>query len=517
MSHEIRTPMNGVIGMTELLMDTSLTATQKTYAETISRSGEAMLGIINDILDFSKIEAGRIDLEAMSVDVRRLVADTVDLVNVRASQKGLGLEATVDPIVPDRLVGDPTRLRQVLLNLLSNAIKFTATGQVRIEASLAERTASDVLLRFSVADTGIGIEDRARAQLFAPFTQADSSTTRKYGGTGLGLAISKQLAELMGGQIGVESVLGEGSTFWFTARLSLASAPEAAVAPAAQPSPGTAQPSGTPTPGRVLVADDSPINQRVARGLLEKLGYQVDVASSGPETLVAAKQTAYALIFMDCRMPEMDGFETTTRLRDQEQAGARTPIVAMTADASIDTRARCLSVGMDDFLPKPFRLSELQQIMQRWAPQVAAQAPELARLRQPAAKQLSIDVSALEALKASTGEQRPDGVRSSVDAFVKHVRLIPNELEDAGSQGDWPRFERLVQTLREEATALGARGVAAICAQLGVAARDGGLTERELQPLLAALRVSGRRAVETLSEWESLVPQQPESLVRPAQ
>jgi PAS domain S-box-containing protein len=506
MSHEIRTPMNGVIGMTELLMDTPLSPLQQTYAETISRSGEAMLDIINDILDFSKIEAGRIELEATTIDVHLLVADTVDLMTARAGQKGLDVTATIDNAIPRALVGDPTRLRQVLVNLLSNAIKFTSAGSVRVAVSVEAQGEADVLLRVAVADTGIGLQEQASAHLFQPFSQEDSSTTRKYGGTGLGLAICKKLVELMGGQIGVRSALGEGSTFWFTARLDIASTPVETAAADAPPAPRSL-PDRTGAARRLLVVDDSPINQRVAQGLLQRLGYEVDVASSGAEALRATEQTTYALIFMDCRMPDLDGFEATERIRSREGDTAHTPIVAMTADASTETRARCLSVGMDDFLPKPVRLADLQRIVQRAVSQrPAAPTTPTSDASHSTTGAAPFDISAVEVLRELSRDGTYDVLHAYIGQFVASAAMAPDQLEQAAAQDDWQRFGLLAHTLRGDALTLGVRGVVPICTQLEDAARQGGLPGTRLLPLLTALRVRTRRAAEALTQWEASLP-----------
>jgi len=371
MSHEIRTPMNGVIGMSELLLDTPLTAPQHEFATTIRDSAAALLTVINDILDFSKIEAGKLDVEQIDLDIRATIADVGRLIAIQTEPKGLQLTTSIDPALPRLLRGDPGRLRQVLVNLCGNAVKFTQQGTVAIDVHLQSREAGSVLIRAEVRDTGIGIPAERLTPLVRPFTQVDSSTTRRFGGTGLGLSIARRLVELMGGECGVVSTLGVGSTFWFTARLELATALSATPPPLA----GTRAQSCVGA--RILIAEDNLVNQKVARATLEKLGYRADVCSNGQEAVAAWQTGRYQLILMDCQMPCMDGYEATRAIRRQEPDGARIPIIALTAHAIKGADAECIAAGMDAHLAKPLVRELLDEQLRRFlsAPQQDSDIP----------------------------------------------------------------------------------------------------------------------------------------------
>ena len=361
-SHEIRTPMNGIIGMGTLLADTPLSEGQSEYVEAIQFSATSLLTIINDILDFSKIEAGRLTLENATFKLRELVRNSVSVVSTAARSKNLEVVVAMDDDIPDLLVGDAVRFRQVLLNLLSNSVKFTDRGTVRVAFSAGATAEPEcVLLRASVSDTGIGISEEAQKRLFQSFSQAETSTTRRYGGTGLGLAISKRLVELMDGEVGLESTPGRGSTFWFTAKLGLGTEDVPCAPKPAEKTTPRDQNSGT-----ILVVEDNRINQKVLSHQLINLGYAIEVAENGEEAVAKVKNRRYDLIFMDVQMPVMDGFQATQEIRSLEDGASSTPIVAVTANAFQSEREKCFSYGMDDYLTKPVDKDRLQEALRRW-------------------------------------------------------------------------------------------------------------------------------------------------------
>ncbi|WP_346286561.1 ATP-binding protein [Zoogloea sp.] len=363
MSHEIRTPLHGIIGMAHLIRRRGLSPEQALRLGTLETSADHLLNVIDAILDLSKIEAGKLDLEALPVSPLVVIDETVTMLEETARSKQLTLEWRAGPL-PDNLLGDAGRLRQALINYANNAIKFTPSGRIVLNVHVLEDRPEDALLCFEVSDTGIGIEPDVLPRLFASFEQADTSTTRKYGGTGLGLAVTRRLAELMGGRVGAYSTPGQGSTFWFTARL-------AKQAPGAQPRAGAT--AGCPAEtlrkhhagAPILVSEDNAVNREVARALLEDVGLEVDFAEDGLQALAMVEARRYALVLMDMQMPNMDGVEATRRLRERRSA-AELPIVAMTANAFGEDRAQCLAAGMNDFITKPVDTLILYATLVKW-------------------------------------------------------------------------------------------------------------------------------------------------------
>jgi len=372
MSHEIRTPMNAVLGMTHLALRHATDAQGRDYLERIQQSAQHLLGIIDDILDFSKIEADKLGLEHISFSLAGVLKNFSNLVVDKAAAKGLKLSIEVDPEVPDALVGDPLRMAQILINYGNNAVKFTDQGEIRVRLGLLERGTQHVVLRCSVSDTGIGLSDEHRQRLFQSFHQADPSISRQHGGTGLGLAIASRLAAMMGGAVGVDSRLGEGSTFWFSARLELAPAPEQqseAIPLGLQPGGGVPSPAAgepRPRPAHVLVVDDNEVNLLIALEMLADAGLEVQTAANGSQALERLQADDFDLVFMDMQMPVMDGLEATRHIRARP-GRRRVPIVAMTANALSVDRELCLQAGMDDVVTKPIDPDLLIAAVRRWA------------------------------------------------------------------------------------------------------------------------------------------------------
>ena len=480
MSHEIRTPMNGVLGMLELLRSSSLDTAQRRYAETADASARSLLTIINDILDFSKIEAGKLDLERIAFDPALAVGEAVALFEARAEARGLRLDVVVADGMPPAVLGDPLRLRQIVTNLVGNAIKFTAAGgvRVRVAASIGKTTAEGITI--TVADSGIGMTPQVQERLFKPFAQADGSTTRQFGGTGLGLAIARELAQLMGGEIRLQSSPGKGSEFRVWLALPYAGAPEARNL--------NRQITGSVAPVRsfagrtVVLAEDNPVNREVAEALLARYGVTVLVATNGAEAVESAARQSCDLVLMDCQMPEVDGFEAARTIRRKEAivnagraaAGVvrRLPIVALTANAMKGDRERCLAAGMDDYLSKPFSAGQLGEVLDKWLGPTPDQ-PGSASADPALPGQVGLDQTALDHIR----EAMPGDGKQLLGRVVRRYlddspRLIAT-LRKAAIRGDTDSLGRAAHSLKSSSATVGASGLAAQCRLIETAVREG--------------------------------------------
>ncbi len=487
MSHEIRTPMNGVLGIAEMISETELTLEQRNAIETIRTSGESLLTIINDILDFSKIEAGKLEIENINFNLPSLVDDVTRMFAQRAHAKKLELIVDVAESLHSDVSSDPNRIRQILTNLLSNAIKFTDQGEILVQVKNIEDNKESAKVRFYIRDTGIGMTDEKREMLFQPFTQVDESTTRNYGGTGLGLAISKQLIEIMGGTINCSSQPGIGSEFRFDLTL--------------KKNPGTRIDAKDPVNrlkglyddlvtaynpekeiitfnAKALLAEDNFINQQVTEAVLRKLGCQVDLAGNGVEAVSSTKNNSYDIIFMDCQMPRMDGYEATGEIRHMEiktRDNKHIPIIALTANALIGDREKCLAAGMDDYISKPFRQNQLEEMLKRWLPDnlqsIAQQAPKqnesLAETTDSKpAKSEVIERKSLKNIRALQTEGAEDILTRIIKLFLDDTPDQLAKLEQAIRDNDAATVCLITHSLKSSSATLGALNLSSLLKKL---------------------------------------------------
>jgi CheY-like chemotaxis protein/nitrogen-specific signal transduction histidine kinase/HPt (histidine-containing phosphotransfer) domain-containing protein len=490
MSHELRTPVNGVLGMLELARHTEFGPKQHHYIETARRSAETLLGIINGILDISKIEAGKIELEESAFDLRDIVEEVTESFAGVADGKGLEMTCLVPANLPTALVGDSGRLRQILTNLIGNAVKFTEKGEVGVRVQVLEVDAGSAYIAFEVTDSGIGIALDKQQYIFDAFIQADSSTTRRYGGTGLGLSIAKQLCEMMGGAIELTSEPGRGSNFRFTARFGRQQEADKPAGTAPRFAAPTVPPEGV-AGTRVLLVEDNPVNLEVAVGILESFGCKVETATNGVEALDRYAGRQYGLIFMDCQLPGMDGFEATAAIRKQEAGSDRhVPIVALTASAIEGDREQCLAAGMDDYLPKPFTAGQMRSILANW---LSLPQPDPAdRDRLDAASPLDpIDTRVLNGLAGLQREGRPDIVNRVITLFLENAPLLLKELETGAANGDLALLHRASHTLKSASANVGAAQLSARCESLEAALRTGSVTDvrSRVQVIVEAYRL----------------------------
>lgn len=466
MSHEIRTPMNAIMGMIYLIEKTDLNEKQRDYTAKIQASSKHLLGIINDILDFSKIEAGKYEIEKIDFKLDQVLNNLAALISEKCSSKGIKLIFDVDPEVPNNLKGDPLRIGQVLINYTNNAIKFTEKGEIIVRIKKKREFKNNCIVRFEVKDTGIGMTEAQKDKLFQPFQQADTSTTRKYGGTGLGLVISKQLAALMDGEVGVQSEVGKGSTFWFTANLVVNRLTEEENEPL-----NIADEKFNTIKGKhILLVEDNELNQQVAKEILEDMGFAIDIAENGEIAVNKVNDKNYDIVLMDMQMPVMDGVEAARQIRKNSKYES-IPIIAMTANAMATDRERCLKAGMNDHITKPIDPRKLFAILLRWMSdkKIKVQAP----LVQPSYGDLKINVPGLDSelgLRRILGKKEvyirilKKYVLNEKDAFTKIEKLL--------SMGDWNSAERIAHTLKGVSGSIGATQIQEKAAEVETAIKE---------------------------------------------
>jgi signal transduction histidine kinase/CheY-like chemotaxis protein/HPt (histidine-containing phosphotransfer) domain-containing protein len=497
-SHEIRTPMNGVMGMIDMLLHTPLNQKQQRFASAAIRSGEALLFIINDLLDYAKIESKRIELQEIKFSLAEVLQDAADILEPAATAKGITIQCKLEPDLPLHSLGDPVRMRQVAWNLLSNALKFTEKGEVVLHAT----SLGGELVRISVQDTGIGMSAAAMEKIFEPFCQGDNSIARKFGGTGLGLTIAKEIVESLGGSIEVQSLPGSGSTFVFTVRLRAGGDEPASVEETSGLMPLLPTAPVWRSAPKTLIVDDNQLNREIILAMLDEQGYALSCADGGPEAIEITQKTRFDLIFMDCSMPVMDGYEVTQALRKSEKTSGlrRVPIIALTGNVSIDAKERCALAGMDDYLTKPCSRQRLIAAINHWLPAETTLAIGESLVAETAdACAVEIDYNALKNLSLLQRPGAPDLIARALELFKKEMSRLHSEACAAQHANDDDTFQRSAHTMATVCLNVGAMGLASACRKLEVAlkASDTAVAGEYLTEIGSSFPVTGVR----LENW----------------